>query len=321
MNLTIKQLRAFATVADLQSFSLAAERLSLTPGAVSLLVRDLEAEVGFSLFDRTTRRVSLSKAGRDYLPAAQQALRQIQAAVMAANDVKNRATGVVRVAAPLIVAHSMLPQAMAEYHRIHADVLIRPVDCTVENLVRIVEEDHADLAIGPDRPTNDRVERHALYDSPWVLWCAPGHPLARRRRITWAMLKGHAVIAAGRDYESRVAEALQQTPEQDRFVPTYIVDNITTALGIAAVGLGVTLSPTYVGVVARDLGLVMKRMEEPEIVREFSLFVPRRALTPAVAAFAEFLRGHLTARQNVRRRLRTCGARSRASGPGRGARG
>jgi DNA-binding transcriptional LysR family regulator len=304
MNFTFKQLRAFATVADLQSFSLAAQRMNLTPGAVSLLVRDLETEVGFSLFDRTTRRVALSKAGREYLPAAQQVLRQVQAAVMAANDVKNRATGVVRVAAPLIVAHSMLPSAMAAYRRTHPDVLVRPIDCTVENLVRILEEDHADLAIGPDRPTSDLVERIALYDSPWVLWCSPDHALARRRRVTWAMLKSEAVVAAGRDYESRVAEALQQTPEEDRFVPTYVVDNITTALGIAAVGLGVTLSPMYVSNVARDLGLVMKRVEAPEIVREFSMYLPQRAMTSAATAFAEFLKDHLKSNQEGGRRRR-----------------
>jgi DNA-binding transcriptional LysR family regulator len=309
MNFTIKQLRAFASVADLQSFSLAAQRMNLTPGAVSLLIRDLEIEVGFSLFDRTTRRVALSKAGREYLPAVQQVLRQVQAAVTSANDVKNRATGIVRVAAPLIVAHSMLPSAIAAYRQSHPDVVVRPVDCTVEDLVRIVEEDHADLAIGPDRPTSDLVDRIALYDSPWVLWCSPDHALARRRRITWPMLKSEAVIAAGGDYESRIAEALQQTREEDRFIPAYVVDNITTSLGIAAVGLGVTLSPMYVSIVARDLGLVMKRVEAPEIVREFSMFLPRRAMTPAATAFAEFLKEYLVSHQEGGRGRRRVGSR------------
>lgn len=298
MNLTIKQLRAFVTVADLQSFSLAAQRLNLTPGAISLLVRDLESELGFSVFDRTTRRVALSKAGREYLPSAQQVLRQVQAAVMSANDVKNRATGVVRVAAPLIVAHSMLPPAIAAYRRMHPDVMVRHVDCTVELLAHIVEQDHADLSVGPDRPTNDQVTRIALYQSPWVLWCTQSHALARRKKLTWAMLKNESVIAAGRDYESRMAEALQQTPEADRFVPSYVVENITTALGLAACELGVTFSPMYVGIVARDLGLVMKRVEEPEIMREMSMYLPRaRSLTPSVAAFAEFLQTYLSKQQ------------------------
>lgn len=296
MSPSIRQLRAFVTVADLQSFSLAAQRMNITASAVSLLVRDLEKDVGFSLFDRTTRSVLLSKTGRDLLPAAQQALRQVQAFMITANDIQNRATGIVRVAAPLIVAHAMLPLAMAAYRQLHPQVSVRPVDCNVEDLVRVVDEDHADLAIGPDRPTNDAVERVSLYDSPWVLWCASSHPLAGRRRITWAMLADEAVIAAGRDYETRVAEALQGAPAVQRFVPSYVVDNITTSLGIAATGLGVTLSPMYVAVVADRLGLVMKHVEAPRIVREFCLYLPRqRALPPAALSFSEFLATHLKA--------------------------
>lgn len=305
MNLTIKQLRAFVTVADAQSFSLAANRLNLTAGAVSLLVRDLEQELGFTLFDRTTRRVALSKSGRDYLPAAQQVLRQVQAAVIAAHDVKNRATGVVRVAAPLIVASAILPPAMAEYRRLHPGVLVRPVDCTVEELADMIDEDRADIAVGPDRPTGDTVQRLALYSSPWVLWCAPEHPLARRRRVTWATLKDESVIAAGRDYELRMAEVTAQAPHAQGVVPSYVVDNITTALGIAAAGLGVTLSPMYVGIMAKEFGLVMKRVDEPQIEREMSLYVPgQRSMTPAAAALVDFLRSHLMAHRLPDRRRR-----------------
>jgi DNA-binding transcriptional LysR family regulator len=294
MNLTIKQLRAFVAVAELQSFGLAAERLSLTTGAVSLLVRDLEAEVGFSLFDRTTRRVALSKAGSAFLPSAEQVLKHVQSAVIAAHDVRNRTTGIVRVAAPLVVAHAILPNAVAAYQRQHPNVSVRPVDCAVEELVRVVEEDHADLAIGPDRPPSSEVQRIALYESPWVLWCAPQHRLARKRHIDWAMLKEESVVTAGRDYETRLMPALQALSEADRFVPSYVVDNITTALGIAKAGLGVTLSPMYVGHLAHELGLVMKPLRAPEIAREFSLYLPaRRSLSPAAEAVSEFLKSHL----------------------------
>ena len=64
MNFTIKQLRAFLAVADAGSFNLAAKRLNLTSGAVSLVIKELEQEVGFPLFDRTTRHVALSTAIR-----------------------------------------------------------------------------------------------------------------------------------------------------------------------------------------------------------------------------------------------------------------
>ena len=95
------QIEAFVTVAELRSFGAAGERLGLTPQAVSQLIAELESVLGFRLFDRTTRRVELSSAGRDYLGSAGSVFRQAQAADAVAADVRNRAAGVVRVGAPL----------------------------------------------------------------------------------------------------------------------------------------------------------------------------------------------------------------------------
>ena len=64
---TLRQIEALAAVADVHSFSAAGERLGLTAQAVSQQVAELEAILGFRLFDRTTRRVALSAAGRDFL--------------------------------------------------------------------------------------------------------------------------------------------------------------------------------------------------------------------------------------------------------------
>ncbi len=77
---SLRQLEAFARVAELHSFSAAAERLGLTAQAVSQLVAELESILGFRVFDRTTRRVALSAAGRDFLPSAETVLRHLDAA-------------------------------------------------------------------------------------------------------------------------------------------------------------------------------------------------------------------------------------------------
>src|SRR2546427_480360 len=102
---TPRQLDAFVAVSDLRSFSAAGQRLGLTPSAVSqLVVAELEAAVGFRLFERTTRAVALSPAGREFLGSAEQVLRHIGLAESAAADVRNRAAGIVRIAAPLVIA-------------------------------------------------------------------------------------------------------------------------------------------------------------------------------------------------------------------------
>jgi DNA-binding transcriptional LysR family regulator len=79
-------------------------------------------------------------------------------------------------------------------------------------------------------------------------------------------------------------------PEDTRITPVDVVDNISTALGIATQGLAATLAPAYVGVMAARLGLVMKRVVEPETVRKVCLYQPlNRTLSPAAEGFAEYL--------------------------------
>ena len=287
---SLRQLEAFALVAELHSFAAASRRLSLTAQAVSQLIAELESVLGFRLFDRTTRRVGLSAAGREFLASASTVLRHVQAAETAADDVRHRAAGMVRVGAPLVLASTALPAAIRQFGIARPKVVVRIRDMPVDALVDGVAAGDVDMAIGPDRPVGDEVERTAMFDSPWVLWCAPEHALASRRKLTWADLRDVPLVAAGLDHERSVAQMRANAPEGTRISPLDVVDNISTALGIAAQGLAATLAPAYVGVMARNFGLVMRRVLEPETVRKVCLYRPtRRAASPAALGFAEHL--------------------------------
>ncbi len=288
--ITIRQFEAFVAVADVLSFAAAGERLGLTSSAVSQLVSELEATIGFRVFDRSTRRVELSSAGRDFLGLARSALRHVQLAEAAASDVRQRAAGIVRIGAPLVLAGSVLPAAVRAYReqRPKVSVLIR--DTSVDAMVERVAAGDLDLALGPDRADTAAVERLRVFDSAWVLWCARSHPLAARRVLRWTDLEGVALVAAGRDHEVNVAQMRANAAPGTTLVPVNVVDNITTAFGIAAHGLAVTLAPAYVGIAARPLGLVMRRVVEPEIVRQVCLYRSAvRSSPPAAEGFADFL--------------------------------
>src|SRR5205823_4073501 len=154
---TLRQLEAFVAVAELRGFTAAGGRLGLTSSAVSQLVAELEATIGFRVFDRSTRKVDLSSAGRDFLSSAQTVLRHVNLAESAAADVRNRAAGVVRVGAPLVIAGSLLPAAIREFNKERPKVVVRIHDTAVDGLVESVASADVDLAIGPDRPTGDSV--------------------------------------------------------------------------------------------------------------------------------------------------------------------
>lgn len=286
---TLRQLEAFAAVADLQSFSAAAKRLGLTAQAVSQLVGELETVLGFRLFDRTTRQVALSTAGRDFVEAAQSVLRYIQRAETAADDIRNRAAGLVRIGAPLVLASTLLPLVIRDLLAERPKLVVRIRDMPVEGLVDSVAAGDVDLAIGPDRPTGTDVARQPLFASPWVLWCCPDHEFARRTQIGWSDLHDQPLVAAGRDHEQSVAQMRLTAPEAARVTPVDVVDNISTALGIAAQCLALTMAPAYSGALADKFDLVMLRVE-PECVRTVCLYRPvARALSPAADGFARYL--------------------------------
>jgi DNA-binding transcriptional LysR family regulator len=239
----------------------------------------------------TAARVALSSAGRDYLGSAQTVLRHMQHAESSAADVRNRAAGVVRIGAPLVLASAVLPAAVRAFQNERPKVAIHIRDAPVDVMVDRVAEGDLDLALGPDRPANPAAQREAIFSSPWVLWCAPSHPLAAKRVLKWKDLRDVTLVAAGRDHEVSVAQMWHNSSDHhSAIVPIDVVDNITTALGISAQGMAATFAPAYVAVVARPFGLTMRRVTDPETIRQVSLYRPaHRSLPPAAEAFGEFV--------------------------------
>ena len=294
MHFTFRQLEAFLAVADTGSFTKAADHLSLTPSAVSQLVGELESVLAYKLFDRSTRRVALSPAGQAFIPSVRTLGRQVNEARTIAMDIRLQAAGVVRIAAPMVVASVMLPRLIASYKAIRPKVSIRLVDSQVDSLVAKVVSREVDLAVGPDRPIGPEVERVGLYPCAWVVWCATTHKFAKSGQIRWADLGRAEMVAAGRDHAIQLATMMRAVPDNARVTPVQVVDNISTALGLAATGLYYTISPSYVEALAKPLGLVMRTIVDPVLSLEMSLFRPAdRALSPAAAGFSQYVESGL----------------------------
>jgi len=294
MHFTFRQLEAFLAVADTGSFTKAADHLSLTPSAVSQLVGELESMLAYKLFDRSTRKVALSPAGQAFIPSVRTLARQVNEARTIAMDIRLQAAGVVRIAAPMVVASVMLPRLIASYKVRRPKVSVRLVDSQVDSLVAKVVSREVDLAVGPDRPIGPEVERVGLYPSAWVVWCAPTHKFAKSHQIRWADLGKAEMVAAGRDHAIHLATMMRAVPDKARVTPVQVVDNISTALGLAATGLYYTISPSYVEAMAKPLGLAMRTIVDPVLSLEMSLFRPAdRALSPAAAGFAQYVESAL----------------------------
>jgi DNA-binding transcriptional LysR family regulator len=292
---TTRQLSAFIAAAEVSNFTLAAGRLNLTPSAISNLISELEIAVGFSLFERTTRRIALTADGRQFLPVALSVQRRFTMAAVTAADIANRSIDVVRIAAPQAVAATVLPPLIAAYVRLEPRTQVRVVDTGVEWMADRLLSGEADLALGPDRGVGADILATRLYASPWVLWCAPDHALADRRMVTWADLDGIEFFTAGRDHEESVGPLGTRAAHEVVVAPKQVFECITTALGMAAASLGVTFSPQYVSALAKPMGLKMCRILDPEIIRYMTLYEPTDREVPGkVKRLRDFIQATMT---------------------------
>lgn len=297
MAVTIRQLRAFAAVAESSSFTAAAGQLSLTQSALSVLVRELESDVGVRLFDRHTRGVALTEAGRDFQPRVHRLLADLNEAVASIADLGARRKGVVRLVAPQLLASAVLPGVIAAYREQHPGVEVRLTDALPEHVLDGLATGAADLAFGV-LPHDDTVEATEFLADPWLLVCHPDDPLAARRRLRWADVDPRRFIGPTRDFRRSLMPHLdERTRERMANVPGQDVSYLTTALGLVMAGQGVTAGPRYAARLVRAYGLRMIELGSPVFARRVSVYrAARRELTPAAAAFVEtlqeFMRTH-----------------------------
>lgn len=286
-----KQIEAFINVAECNSFTAAAHRLELTTSAVSSLVAELENTVGVRLFQRSTRKVVLNDAGRLLLPSALAYYRSMRNVERVAETLSHNTNGTVRVAAPMVIASAILPRMIAEFEGGHPKSEIVIVETSVEWLGERVAQGEADLAVGPDRATDDSVAAEQLLPSKWVVWLSPQHPLATKAVLQWRDLRGIEFHTGGHDHERIIEQAMSGLPETERILPGRVFDNISTALGLAAANLGVALCPAYVEPMAKAFRLEMRRVVDPEFTRYVMLYSSAlRPQSEATSAFADLLR-------------------------------
>lgn len=299
MNLRTRSLHAFGVLARVRSYTLAAQALGLTQSALSKQVKELEAQVGVRLFDRTTRAVTLTPEGRELLGNTDRMLEQLDRSVRHVRGMAAGRTGRLRLAAPPNISATLLPPALAAFMRANPDVEITCHDCATADIIRRLMTEDAEVAILPLLPGEAPPPGLTLLPllartEHLSVAFAPGHALERARRITWEMLRAHTLIqlrpgaTALRSFEMVAAQQKVALPVR------FHVSFINTALGMAAAGVGAVVFPH--DVVAAVIGhqLLYRRIAGTAIQRRFGLLhLADRSLSGPARAFAAHLRAHL----------------------------
>lgn len=290
MSTTLRQLKAFVLVAEQNSFTKAAESLCLTQSALSGLIKELEQNLDVKLFDRTTRKLHLSDAGGRLLPQARRVLNEMAVLNEQVASLKSLQQGHVHLAVSQQLSASTMPKFIAKFCELHPNIEVTLTDCSVDDVVRHIENLEADLGIAPERSYSDDLHADTLFSSPFYLVLPTSHPFVQKDELSWTDLLNERLITLNGPFIKALQTELPSDISSHIFNSDFEVNFLSTALGMTRMGLGVTLCLLYAAEWVEQNGLTMRPITDPVVERKFLLYTHKnRSLSPASLAFKEFL--------------------------------
>jgi len=291
MNITLRQLQIFSEVVRCASMARAAESLHLTAPAVSMQIRELEAQVGLPLFDREGRAIRLSTAGEYFLVHARKMLLVLKEANNAMARFKKLEIGSLTIGM-VSTAKYFVPRLLSQFRQEHPGIDIRlQVAGNRERLVALLQTGELDLAVmgRPPRELATRAEAFAAH--PMVFVAAPDHRLVAGRSISLAELAGEPIIV--REHGSGTRSTLQQFFAEQGCQPRIAMEvssNETIKQAVMA-GMGVSfLSLHTLGLELRNRLLSVIKVAHTPVMRTWNVVtLQAKLLSPVAEAFRYFL--------------------------------
>jgi DNA-binding transcriptional LysR family regulator len=300
VSVTLRQLNALLAVAETQNFTRASERLRMAQPMVSGLIRDLETELGFRLFDRSTRRVELTEAAAEFLQDAKRLTGDFDAAVRRAREVATRQRGHITVGAPPLLAAALLPPAIAAFSKSSPGVSVTVIDRSVSAIYQLLLDGEINLAVGTFRRDDDGIARIPLVSYQFAVMCRADHPIAGHARVRWSDLAGVPLVAL------RPGNGIREQVERGYATaglnadPAFELDQLTTVVSMVEAGFGITVLPLYAITALSTQPLVARPLIDPPVTREIDVaHRESRSLSPGAEEFVKLLKNeavHLLAR-------------------------
>jgi|GEM_PF-2412843 len=251
---TLRQLQALELVGQTASFTRTAERMFVTQSAISILVRELEAELGTRLVVRG-RAVRLTEAGEHLQRAGRRAQREVARAVEEVKAGRHTAAAVIRVGVGSLSAATFIPGALRRLRDEASPVRIELIDRPVTLLTDLLASGEADVVIGSTDTSpklSGEFTSELLLSDTLCVACALDHPLAEKMRsaargIRWQALEGTDLILVGRNGGQWRALLLDQRAQDRELSVGHEVQLYSTALALVRDGLGAAVLPRHAG--------------------------------------------------------------------------
>jgi DNA-binding transcriptional LysR family regulator len=240
----VRHFRYVTTLAQEMNFSVAAKRLHIAQPALSQNIRQVEDDLGVKLFERSTRKVALTDAGKAFYRDALMILAKIEVARRTAQRAASGEIGSLTIGfTTTSILGGELTRRLRVFQQRYPDIRITLEDFTVNKLMNQLRTSTIDVACTEEIYADDSLETQALKPLPVVLALYKGHPLAKRRLLRLSMLAQEHFIFPVPFRAWAVHEEFMRFCAQAGFKPIRAgyAPNAAAAVGMAAANLGVAL--------------------------------------------------------------------------------
>jgi DNA-binding transcriptional LysR family regulator len=284
----LRHLRYFVAVAEELHFGRAALRLHLAQPPLSQQIRKLEELLGYALFVRTSRSVSLTAAGEAFLERARRTLRNVQRDIDETRSIGRGEVGSLHLGFVGSAMLTTLPGIFSTYRETYPGVRLHLHESFTSKVVEGLENGTLDAGILRDSDPVPGLRVATIYSEPFVAVLPASHPYARRKSIPATALRGDPFVYYPRSAGTRAFENPLSICEEHGFRPQ-IGQEAThwlTILRLIGAGLGVSIAPACVERIASP-EVVCLPIEGSRAMSQIEIGYPAGDTRPIVSSFVQ----------------------------------
>jgi DNA-binding transcriptional LysR family regulator len=290
----LRRLEVFAKVAELGSFSRAADALYLTQPTISEHVRALEVELGLPLLDRLGRGATPTPGGRVLLDYALRMLKLAEEARQAVDRFQGRMSGTLTVGGSTIPGEYVLPALIGRFKGKYPDILLSLRVSSSRQVSEWVDEGRVEVGVVGARPAQRMLEPRAFMDDELVVAVPAGHPWTARKTVGLADVRSEPLIV--REPGSGSREALEHALHEagtslEAFHVAGEIGSTQAVKQAVRAGVGITIVSRRAVQDECRAGLVhCVKIRDLKVNRSFYLVTHReRTRSPLAEAFVAFV--------------------------------
>ena len=181
----LKQLEYFQMTSRLKNITRAAKRLSVSQPNITVAIKKLEAELGIQLFERSQKQLSLTPEGAVFLNRIEQALRNIQDAVLEVNDYKQLQKGTIKIGIPSMIGAYLFPKIFSGFQKKFSHLDVYLYEKGSMSIRESLERDELDFGIVIISNASPSLQLLPMSTNQVVACVPDSHPLARKNKFSW----------------------------------------------------------------------------------------------------------------------------------------